>query len=328
MCNESQDTVQGERDCTSSPDVAETATPFYIFYDCETTGLNTYSDSIVEVAAKLFTGNMEFSQLIHTSARMNTKAQQKTGITPAMLTGKPKLSTVMSAFMQWLKDSITDAERQTGLSYSPTLVAHNGCVYDFPILLHELHVRGLLDHYVEEMNAIKLQFADTLQLCRKLKSEKIAPFLEKNQGLSQEALFKLAFPGQSYNGHRALADVKALISIFKEQAFRNHLNRMEVKSADRVVNEWRQKFDIYKESKHIKLQFANHTMHGRNIISLSKCLVLKLIQNHISYEDLDTLYQQHAGNMQNFKTALSEKGIKNRNWCNAMCSHFQRWYGQ
>ena len=35
------------------PQTLPEATPLYIFYDCETTGLNTYQDSIVEMAAQM-----------------------------------------------------------------------------------------------------------------------------------------------------------------------------------------------------------------------------------------------------------------------------------
>ena len=64
----------------------------------------------------------------------------------------------------FLHGSLQEVEQWQELKYFPLLVAHNGLVFDFLILLSELHRRNIPFNRLVSLN---LHFADTLYDCKK-----------------------------------------------------------------------------------------------------------------------------------------------------------------
>ncbi|XP_070546922.1 uncharacterized protein [Ptychodera flava] len=82
----------------------------FIIFDLEGTGGNTHRDSIIEIGASAYIPHriqdletpLEFSTLVKTSAKIKSIVAMKTGISQGMLQGKPKLSTALPSFLDWV----------------------------------------------------------------------------------------------------------------------------------------------------------------------------------------------------------------------------------
>ena len=103
-----------------------------------------------------------------------------------------------------------------GINHYPLLVAHNGLVFDFMLVLSELERR---DMSCGGFRVLNVHFANTLYDCRLLsKSEEKNVFLDYTKkelrGLSIENLNAKYFPGEAYNAHRAYGDVLAMEKLF------------------------------------------------------------------------------------------------------------------
>ncbi|MBQ3575042.1 MAG: PHP domain-containing protein, partial [Clostridia bacterium] len=86
----------------------------FVVLDVETTGLNTHTDEIIEIGAVRIENGVEvaeFSELICPERSISEKITEITGITNAMLRGKPRLAEVMPAFAKFCEGAV--------------LVAHN-----------------------------------------------------------------------------------------------------------------------------------------------------------------------------------------------------------
>ena len=84
----------------------------YVVLDVETTGLNTHTDEIIEIGAVRIENGVEvaeFSQLIDPGRPIPDKVVEITGITGAMLRGKPRLMDVMPAFAEFCRDAVVVA---------------------------------------------------------------------------------------------------------------------------------------------------------------------------------------------------------------------------
>ena len=86
----------------------------YVVLDVETTGLNTHADQIIEIGAVRIENGVEvaeFSELIDPGCPVPERVTEITGISTAMLRGKPHLMDVMPAFAKFCEGAV--------------LVAHN-----------------------------------------------------------------------------------------------------------------------------------------------------------------------------------------------------------
>ncbi len=153
--------------------------------DLETTGRDTGSSEIVEIAAvRVRDGKITdtLSSLVKPTVRMDAAASAVTGITDADLAGAPTFAEIWPRFREF--------------SGADVLVAHNGYQFDFPILSRMVKEIG------GTFSAITF---DSLPLARDLvpTSRKLGD-LARHFGVD---------PGQS---HRALDDTRALALVMLE----------------------------------------------------------------------------------------------------------------
>ena len=145
--------------------------PLLFFFDCESTGGSMYSDHIIEVGAKVVAvpdsvavTQRQYGSLIHSSRSIAKAVQSKCGITAQMLVTEPPFRHVLEELLAWISSTVQEVEQWQELKYFPVLVAHNGFVFDFLLLLSELHRRNIPFNRLVSLN---LHFADTLYDCRK-----------------------------------------------------------------------------------------------------------------------------------------------------------------
>ena len=124
--------------------------PLLFFFDCESTGGSMYSDHIIEVGAKVVAvpnsvniTQHQYGSLIHSSRNIAKVVQSKCGITAQMLVIEPPFLHVLEELLLWISSTVQQVEQCQQLKYFPVLVAHNGFVFDFLILLSELHRRSI-----------------------------------------------------------------------------------------------------------------------------------------------------------------------------------------
>ena len=199
--------------CTDEP------SPLYFFYDCETTGLSRYTDKITEVAAVLYTKNLEtqlshgqiqelyhaggdhFQSLCHCTQPLSPIAAQMTGLTLDDLQDKPPLQAVLKKLLDWIRGKITKANSYSAVQY----------FFDFPFFMIEIEQCNLYSLLTQ----LDVHFADTLTACRKLtKYDPLLSALRKH--LKLESLYTQFFPNEPYEGHRALADARMLHKLFTD----------------------------------------------------------------------------------------------------------------
>ena len=151
---------------------SEDELPLLFFFDCETTGGSMYNDHIIEVGAKVVAvpgsaGITEhrYGSLIHSSRSIAKAVQSKCGITAQMLVTEPPFRHVLEELLAWISSTIQEVKQWQQLKYFPVLVAHNGFVFDFLILLSELNRRAIPFNRLHSLN---LHFADTFYDCKKL----------------------------------------------------------------------------------------------------------------------------------------------------------------
>ena len=191
------------------------ALPLLFFFDCESIGGSTYNDHIIEVGAKgVSISQHHYGSLIHSSRNIAQAVQKKCGITTQMLVAEPPFRHVLEELYAWISSTVQEVEHSHALKYYPVLVAHNGFVFDFLILLSELHRRNIP---FDRLAA--LHFADTLYDCKKhAKDSNSTIFVhwdasEKNR-LGIGNLYIKHFADETYNAHRALDDVVAMERLF------------------------------------------------------------------------------------------------------------------
>ncbi|PCI78169.1 DNA polymerase III subunit epsilon [Candidatus Aerophobetes bacterium] len=156
----------------------------FIYYDTETTGVNTREDRIVEIAAFDKTNNTTFSFLVNPSMPIPPGASNVHHITDSMVKDAPTFDVIGKKFTEFVGEN--------GI-----LVAHNNDGFDLPLLKSEYARHG-----IEMPNAI---FLDSLRFARKYR-----PDLPRHT--LQHLREHYGFPAN--NAHRALDDVIILEQVF------------------------------------------------------------------------------------------------------------------
>lgn len=209
----------------------------YVVFDIETTGFSARNDKIIEIGAvKIEGGNVvsEFSRLINPETVIPDKIVELTGITDQMVSGKPKIETVLPEFLEFIGDSV--------------LVAHNA---QFDMSFMRAKTETILSRKVE--NTV----LDTLSISRtiypKLKNHKLNT-VAKHLGVSLE------------NHHRAIDDSKATAQIL--------LKSIEVLKEEGIdtlegINEYSLKHkDIRKERTHHIVMYAQNYVGLKNLYKI------------------------------------------------------------
>jgi hypothetical protein len=140
----------------------------WIFFDLESTGLDTSSDAIIQIGANaIYTECAEqcteekgdlgweaeksacfaagvFNCGVNPHEPMSEGASDVTGITSDMLAIYPAVPEQALHFMQWLQALQLLFRDSNDQSVQTVMVAHNGDYFDFPLLAAELHRSALL----------------------------------------------------------------------------------------------------------------------------------------------------------------------------------------
>ena len=242
--------------------------PVYFFYDCETTGLDTKEDRIIELAAVLDTLHLppgaphplgkddSFTSLCYCTKELSSNSAEMVGLTLADLRYEPKLSDVLEAFFTWIERKVSEVERKSRTKCTPVLAAHSGTRLDFPVLFAELERinRSPLDksssQIVRKFHSLNLNFVDTFFVCKKLEGN---PIFKRCESLSVKAIYNHFFPCNPYGDHRALSDAKALNKVFTESPLSSKFDvlREMVKSTDVAYRKWKQ-FEMKRAGIHRK----------------------------------------------------------------------------
>ncbi len=157
----------------------------FVFFDFETTGLDSIRDRIIEVGAlKIVNGEVvdQFERLTGTDIVITEMIRSLTGITAEMLVGKPKFEDVLQDFIQFCRGSI--------------LVAHNA---DFDLAML---------HSAAKRKGIELRWP---VLCTLKMSRKILPQLIKHNLDSLAQHFQLKFESR----HRSIGDIQVTKVVFE-----------------------------------------------------------------------------------------------------------------
>ena len=108
----------GKAMASSFPPAPETklSDVLFVAFDTETTGFGAANNSIIEIGAVKFRGNVileEKSWLIHTDRKISWWAQKAHGITPEMLKDKPPFREVYPEFVEFCKGAVILAHNAT-----------------------------------------------------------------------------------------------------------------------------------------------------------------------------------------------------------------------
>ena len=160
-------------------------------FDIETTGLNNWRDSIVEIGAVRFNkqGIIDrFSQLADPGKPMPAEAGRVNNITDEMLAGQPPIQEVLPAFVRFAADSV--------------LLAHNA-PFDCGFINRSLS--RLCDDGYARQSALTNRVADTLPLARRL-------LPGRSHYNLQDIAASLGFKAEA--AHRALDDARLCMELF------------------------------------------------------------------------------------------------------------------
>ena len=198
--------------------IPEGSEPLYFFYDSETTDLDVKRDSIIEIAAVVYTKPLrhrplqaEFQSLCFTDHKLSAVAKRLTGLTNEDLEREPPLKDVLHNFFQWIQQTVRTASERERKRYLPVLASHSGPKLDFPMIFNAVEKEGPpLQTEFEELN---LHYVDTFNVFKRLQSTGKYPIQLQKLALSH--IYR-AFFADSADAHRALKDAKHLCRIFSE----------------------------------------------------------------------------------------------------------------
>ncbi|XP_062858652.1 protein PML-like [Trichomycterus rosablanca] len=166
-----------------------------VFFDLETTGLNTSSCDICQLSA--ICGKRVFNAYLFPRCPIDYGASKVTGLTTQdkqlLLHGQPVETVPIKEALKSFISFLSTVNR-------PILVGHNCKRFDCPILLRILREFDLLDNFFDVVSG----FLDTLLLSREMFSlQKYSqPFLVQH------------FLHKTYGAHNATEDVRLLQELF------------------------------------------------------------------------------------------------------------------
>ena len=204
-----------------------------IFFDLETTGVNTSKDRIVQIGAiKLLPDGSreEKNMLINSGIPIPPAATAVHGISDDDVKDAPWFRQISKAFEQWLSGC--------------DLADYNSDNFDVPMLVEEF-ARADVD-FPEEGT----RFIDVLKIERNVNSHRLEETYRR-------------YTGQPLDGaHDALADVRATASVFELQLERNHDLLAAVEDLDELCHGENGRVDfagkLYEKEGQIYWAFGKH----------------------------------------------------------------------
>ena len=219
-------------------DYINTCKSIFIAFDIETTGLNHFSDKIIELSAVRYEDYAPcetFTTLINPQRPIPADASKINHIYDADVVNAPLERDALKMFCNFIGENALKGE--------VTLVAHNAATFDIKFLLYALSRSGI------EAN---LQFQDTLYMCRhtltELPNHKLQTVAEHFGIIQKEA-------------HRAEDDVRTCSEIFvrllqaKEQYHNEKLN--ELSAEEIALCKWLKNIVVEAELNTQLLTFAS-----------------------------------------------------------------------
>ncbi len=176
---------------TTNRQLMQISTPL-VFFDLETTGVNTASDRIVQIGAvKIMPDGQreERNVLINPGIPIPASATAIHGISDEDVKGKPFFRQISKSFSRWLSGC--------------DLAGYNSDNFDVPILVEEFARAGI--DFPEEGTRL----IDVLKIERNVNSHRLEDTYRR-------------YTGQSLEGaHDALADILATVAVFEKQLEQN-----------------------------------------------------------------------------------------------------------
>jgi len=165
-----------------------------VVLDFETSGLNPYHDDIIEIGAKIFQKDQEYTTLVKTQKSLDPKITSITGITQKMLTNEGVSSrSAFHGFGEFIRCNC-DIKKPI------YILAHNGNSFDF---IFFKKIVKTLDFKLD------VRYVDTISVSKfvnpRLHSHKLATLCHPN-------IYNI----KNDNAHRAMSDVAATEKIFEK----------------------------------------------------------------------------------------------------------------
>lgn len=183
-----------------------------IFFDIETTGLNTPEHSLTEIAGTVIDSNTysiidSFSTLVNPGRSIPWQAQQINGITDETVRNSPGVRNALYSFMTWVK------------KHNPDIVAgHNIKSFDLKF------VERLCNKFSVENTLASLEVLDTYVYVKGMASKNPLPnynFRTDKGNVSYKMEHLAKYFNLDTQTHRALDDVYQNIIVYK------HLKELE-----------------------------------------------------------------------------------------------------
>ena len=126
-------------------------TAAFVVLDVETTGLNTYTDQIIEIGAVRIENGVEvaeFSQLINPGRPVPEKVAELTGISTAMLRDQPDLKSVMPDFQKFCEGAVLVAHNAPfDIAFFRRAFRDSGFEFAYPVVDTLALVRNQFPNY-------------------------------------------------------------------------------------------------------------------------------------------------------------------------------------
>jgi DNA polymerase III epsilon subunit-like protein len=192
----------------------------YVLFDLETTGGSRTDDDIIELAAMVLgpdgiaLEDGSFDSLIRPKKDVSTFIALLTGISNEMVQSAPIFSVVVVQFFDFINGVVRNFSSSTSTTIEKIiLVAHNGRVFDVPFLIRSLHRHDLQNLWEDDRYGYTI---DTLQIAERVFHSNAT---RKPTNFKLGTLYQFVTGNEMENSHRAMSDVKALYTIFRNDLF-------------------------------------------------------------------------------------------------------------
>jgi len=185
-----------------------------VYFDLETTGLNTMLDRITQIAAVAETGGdrtEEFNTLVKTERKITEGATSVTGLTNEMLRDAPPFKKAMGDFLLWL-NTLRRGRRVT-------LIAHNGIGYDYPLLFNEMWDANMTPYMTLNRAGVTAMFDSCVWARFNVAPHKTVKLDCGRPSYSNDSLYRAVTGKSIENAHDALSDCRALRVVCRSPLF-------------------------------------------------------------------------------------------------------------